>query len=163
MSQSAQVHSIELLEQLRNVLARFGLDGQTALGSAASEIRRVEEALGERLKFWRQQANKRQEELNQARAALSHARALHRGERIGCTEQELAVRKAQDRVREAEDKIIAVRRWQRDLPEVVKDFEAPARSLSGFLEGDLRHALVLLDNKIATLKAYLAIQEKEAT
>ena len=50
-----------------------------------------------------------------------------------------------------------MRRWQRELPELVKDFEGPARGLSGFLEADLRQALVVLENKIAALEAYVSI------
>ena len=155
MTQSAQVHSIDLLKRLHAALARFGLDAQTALGAGAAEIRRVHETLVDRLKYWQQQVNKRQEEVNQARAALSHARALSEGRNTGCVEQELALRKAQDRLREAEGKVITTRRWQRDLPELAKEFEGPARALSGFLESDLRQALVLLEGKIAALEAYL--------
>jgi hypothetical protein len=157
MSQSAQVHSIDLLERLHDALARFGVDALAALASGASEIHRVNDTLADQLKFWQQQVNKRHEEVGQARAALSHARAIHRGENIGTVEQELALRKAQERVREAEGKVVTIRRWQRELPELCKEFEGPARSLSGFVEADLRQALVLLENKVAALKAYVAI------
>ncbi len=157
MSQSAQVHSIDLLERLHAALSRFGVDAQAALAAGAAEIRRVNDTLADRLKFWQQQVHKRQEEVVQARAALSHARALQRGQNVGTVEQELALRKAQERVREAEAKVAAVRRWQRELPELCKDFEGPARGLSGFVEADLRQALVLLQNKVAALKAYLAV------
>jgi hypothetical protein len=162
MSPSAQVHSIDLLQRLHAALARFGVDAQTALGAASAEVRRVHDTLADRLKYWQQQVNKRQEELGQARAALSHARALHRGESIGCVEQELALRKAQERLREAEGKVAVTRRWQRELPELIKDFEGPARGLSGFIEADLRQALALLESKIAALEAYLAAAEHQA-
>ena len=157
MSQSAQVHSIDLLKRLHAVLARFGVDAQTALGGAQMEILRVYNALEERLKFWQREGHKRHEEMAQARAALSHARAMHEGHNIGTIEQELALRKAKERLREAEEKVVIVRRWQRELPELVKDLEGPARALSGFLEADLRQALVLLENKIGAPEGYLAI------
>ena len=76
---------------------------------------------------------------------------------VGCVEQELALRKAQEMLREAEGKVVTVKRWQRDLPQIVKDYEGPARVLSGFLEADMRQALVQLENKIASLEAYMAI------
>ena len=160
MSQSAEVHSLELLRRLRAALARFGEGGQTALAQADLEIRRVLGALEERLKYWQQQVNRRQEEVNQARAALSHARALREGSSVGCVEQELALRKAQERLREAEAKVVTVRRWQRELPNHIKDLEGPARALAGYLEADLRQSAVLLDNKIATLEAYVSAVEK---
>src|SRR5947207_14355942 len=110
MSQSAAVHSIDLLKRFHAVLARFGVDAQTALGAANLELLRTHNALEERLTHWQRQVIKRQEEMAQARAALSHARAMHEGQRVGCVEQELALRKAQERLREAEAKVATVRR-----------------------------------------------------
>jgi hypothetical protein len=157
MSESANVHSIDLLKHLQEVLARFGVDAQTALGSATLEILRVQNALEEKLKYWQQQGFKRHEEMNQARAALSHARALHEGKSIGCVEQEIALRKAQERVREAEAKFTLTKRWLRELPNVAKEEEGPARALSGFLETNLRQGIALLESKVASLEAYFAI------
>jgi hypothetical protein len=157
MSPSAQVYSVDLLRRLHAALARFGIDAQSALDSGAAEVRRAHAALDERLDYWRHQVNKRQEDVNRARADLSHARALAESRHTGCVEQELALRKALDRLREAEEKVVTVRRWQRDLPTIVKDLEGPARALSGFLDADLRQAVVLLENKIAALEAYIAI------
>jgi hypothetical protein len=161
MSESAQVYSIDLLKRLHAALARFGIDAATGLAEGHGEIRRAHDFLADRLKYWQVQVNRRQEEVNQARANLAHARALSEGRNTGCVEQELALRKAQERLREAEEKVVAVRRWQRELPERVKEFEGPAHGLSGFLEADLRQALVLLENKIAALEAYVAITTAE--
>jgi len=160
MSQSAHVQSIELLKRLKEALVRFRIDAEAALGTADSEVRRIEELLVDRLKHWQQQVQKRTELVLQARSALSHARALHRGESVGCTEQELALRKAQERLREAEGKVVIVRRWQRELPNALKDYEGPARRLLSFVEGELRQAIVLLDNKISTLEAYISVSAR---
>lgn len=157
MSQSAQVYSIDLLQRLHTALARFAVDAQTALASGTAEVRRVFDDLEDRLKYWQQQVNKRSEERNVARAALSHARALSEGRNTGCVEQEIALRKAEQRLRDAEEKVLTVRRWQRQLPEIVKEYDGPARGLSGYVEADLQQALVLLMNKITTLDAYVAI------
>src|ERR1051325_2864380 len=105
MTQSAQVHSIDQLKHLHTVLTRFGVDAETALGVGAASIRHVYDTLEDRLKYWQQQIFKRQEAVVQARAALSHARALSEGRNTGCVEQELALRKAQERLREAEGKL----------------------------------------------------------
>jgi hypothetical protein len=156
MSQS-RVYEIDLLKRLHAALARFGNDAQTALGAAAMTIHRTREALEERRKHWLREVHRRQEEASQARSALAHARALHRGQSVGCIEQELALRKALQRLDEAEGKVVTVKRWQLALPDAVKDFEALARGLSGRLDGDLRQSLALLQGKIASLEAYLAL------
>lgn len=157
MSQSAQVHSIDLLKRLHAALARFGVTAQESVAMADLEIRRVHDTLSDRARYWRQQVDRRHEEVARARAALSHARAASRGEGHGCVEQELDLKKAQQRLRDAEEKVAAVRHWQRELPELTKDYEGRARRLSGFLESDLRLALVLLENKVNALEAYASV------
>jgi hypothetical protein len=156
MSQS-RVYEVGLLKSLHAALARFGVDAQTALGAAALAIGRASDALEDRRKHWLQQTYRRQEEVSRARADLVHARALHKGQSVGCVEQELALRKARLSLEQAEGKLAAVRRWQLALPEAVKDFEALARGLSGRLDADLRQSLALLEGKIASLEAYLAL------
>src|SRR5262249_53057640 len=146
----------DLLERLHAALARFGVTAQESLSVANLEVRHVHDALADRLRYWRQQTDRRREDVARARAALSHARAANRGRLVGCEEQELESRKPQERLRQAEEKVVTVRRWQRELPDLTKDFEGRARSLSGFLESDLRRTLVLLQNKLAPLEAYLS-------
>jgi len=162
MSVSANVRSVDRLARLREALARFGVDAQAALAAADQAVCRAEQQLEERLDYWRQMVHRRQEEVAQARAALSHARALHDGQSVGCVEQELELRRAQLRLREAEDKVTITRRWLLQWPVLVKELEASARSLSGFVEADLRQGVVLLDNKVAALQAYQQVAVPEA-
>lgn len=157
MSQSAQVRSLDRLKQLEAALIRFRVDAQTALGAAEMALRRVHDILDERLRYWKQQVNKRQEDVQRARSDLSYARSLHEGKSVGCVEQELALRKAQERLREAEGKVATVLRWQRELPNFEKDLEGPMRGMAGFLEADLRQGIAQLGNKIASLEAYLSL------
>src|SRR5262245_9629917 len=140
MSTTAHVESLELLGRLKAALTRFGHDAQGALAAAETELRRVENGLEERLAFWQAQVLKRQEDLNRARSDLSFARSLHKGKSTGCVEQELAVKKSQERLREAEAKVTVTRRWIRDLPNHVKDYEGPARGLAGLVGADLKQA-----------------------
>jgi hypothetical protein len=157
MSTSAQVRSVQLLEHLHAVLARYGVAAQSALATAALEIRRTQNALHDQLKYWQQQVFKREEERAQARSALAHTRAMSEDRRTGCVEQELALRKAEERLRHAEGKVAAVRRWQRELPDLIEEYEGPARALSGLVEPNLRQGLALLETKVASLQAYLAL------
>lgn len=157
MSSQAQVLSIERLERLKEALIRLISAGQNALALAETAVRRTEETLEERLRYWQQQVVKAREAMIQARAALAHARALHEGKSVGCVEQEMDLRKAQERVRHAEEKVAMAKRWLRDLPLYLKEYEGPARGLGGYLETDVRQSIVLLDNKVTALNAYLNV------
>lgn len=161
MSQSARVGSLDALKALHSALARYGPEALEALGSAEMEIRRAFDYLHNQLKHWQRQAEKHHEDVNRARSDLAHARALRQGERSGCVEQEIALRKAQNRLREAEEKVVAVKRWLLHLPQAVNEYEGPARRLGGFLDTNLKQALALLNRKIDILEAYMAVQTAE--
>jgi chromosome segregation ATPase len=161
MSQSARVHSLDALKDLHAALTCLGPEGQEALGAAEIEIRRVFEFLEDQLKYWRRQVEKRQEDVNRARADLAHARALRQGERSGYVEQEITLNKARHRLREAEEKVVVVKRWLLHLPQAVSEYEGPARRLAGLLDADLKQGLAMLDRKIAVLEAYMAVSVAE--
>lgn len=161
MSQSARVGSIDALKALHAALARFAPDAQEALGAAEMEIRRVFDYLHEQLKYWQRQVEKRREEVNRARVDLTHARAVRQGERSGYVEQEIALRKAQMQLREAEEKVVIVKRWLLHLPQAVNEYEGPARRLAGLLDADLKQGIALLESKIAALEAYTEIHVAE--
>jgi chromosome segregation ATPase len=161
MSQSAQVQSLDALKALHAALARYGPEALGALGAAEMEIRRAFDSLHNQLKHWQRQVEKRHEDVGRARGDLAHARALRQGERSGYVEQEIALRKAQNRLREAEEKVATVKRWLLHLPQAITEYEGPARRLAGFLDANLKQALALLNNKIDILEAYMAVQTAE--
>jgi chromosome segregation ATPase len=161
MSQSARVSSLDALKALHAALARYGPEAQEALGAAEMEIRRVFDFLHDQLKHWQRQVEKRREDVNRARADLVHARAIRQGERSGYVEQEIALRKAQNRLREAEEKVVVVKRWLLHLPQAINEYEGPARRLAGLLDADLKQGLAILENKIDILEAYIAVSAAE--
>src|SRR5689334_16554578 len=123
MNPTAQVHAIEKLADFKDALARFGVESQEALDTAAVEVRRTLDELQDRLKFWQAEVYRRQEDVNRARADLAHSRALHEGRHTGSTEQEIVLLKAQQRLREAEAKVETVRRWLHRLPNAIEEYE----------------------------------------
>ena len=161
MTQSARVSSLDAVKALHAALARYGPEAQEALGAAEIEIRRVFDFLHDQLKHWQRQVEKRQEDVNRARSDLAHARAIRQGERSGYVEQEIALRKAQNRLREAEEKVVVTRRWLLHLPQAIHEYEGPSRRLAGLLDSDLKQGLAVLENKIAILEAYIAVQVAE--
>jgi chromosome segregation ATPase len=161
MTQSARVHSLDALKALAAALARYGPEAREALGAAEMEIRRVVDSLHDQLKHWQRQVEKRQEDVNRARSDLAHARALRQGERSGYVEQEIALNKARLRLREAEDKVVVVKRWLLHLPQAIHEYEGPARRLAGMLDADLKQGVAILQDKIALLEAYAAVPVAE--
>jgi hypothetical protein len=163
MFHSAKIQDVDSLRELHAALAKFGVQAQSALDSANSEIRRALSFLERQQAFWRQEVIRRQEELNRARADLSRHRWIHDGERVGGSEKEMLVHRARELLREAEAKVEMVRRWQRLLPQAIADFEGPGRRLAGMLEADLRGSLAWLESRSAALESYLALHPPEGS
>lgn len=158
MSQSARVNSLDALKALHSSLSHYGPEAQEALGAAEIEIRRVFDFLHDQQKHWQRQVERRQEDVNRARADLAHARAIRQGERSGYVEQEIALRKAQNRLREAEEKLAVTKRWLLHLPQAINEYQGPAKRLAGLLDSDFKQGLAVLADKIAILEAYMAVQ-----
>jgi hypothetical protein len=158
MNPSAHITSYEALPRLHDALVKFGAKGQEALATADAECRHALDKVRERLQHWQRQVNRCNEEVNKARSDLVFRRSLNKDhQRTGCVEQEIALAKAQQRLREAEEKVVVCRRWLTHLPEVIQEFERPARQLAGALDGDMKVSLAIIQAKIAALEAYAGL------
>jgi hypothetical protein len=158
MSESAQVSSIDALKQFRAKLCEFGVDALESLAAIELEIRHVQDWLTAKVKYWQLQARDRGEDLARAKAAMvRHKWGSKDGKGVGTTEVEMEVKKAKHRLEEAEAKIEVTRRWQRELPKSIHEYEGPARQLTGYLEADLKQILAMLDRMTGALEAYVAL------
>lgn len=158
MNPSARVASVEALVELKAALSRFREQAQAALAAADVEVRRSVDSLRDQLVRWQNEVRVQQEELTRAKGFLIQRKwGSQDGKGPGTTEAELAVKAAQQRLRYAEEKIDAVRRWQRMLPQAVEEYEGPSRVLAGSLDTDVRRSIALLEAHIATLEAYLGL------
>jgi predicted nucleic acid-binding Zn-ribbon protein len=162
MRQSARVLSTDALRDFHNSLAKFSAKGREALRVALMDVRHTLDWLETQLKTWSHEVDKRSEEVNRCRAELAVVRSAPENWRSAVTDREIDLRRAQARLREAEEKVTAVKRWRRMLPQELNQYELPMRRLGGFLDGDARYALALLDAKIQALEEYIALAAPEA-
>jgi chromosome segregation ATPase len=154
MNPSAHITSYEALPRLHDALAKFAAKGQEALSVADASIRHALDSVRERLTHWQRQVARCNEDVNLARSELTLRRSLNDGKRAGCVEQEIALARAQQRLREAEEKVVVCRRWLVQLPEAIQEFERLARQLAGTLDADMKVSLSILQKKMAALEAY---------
>jgi hypothetical protein len=163
MSHSARVTSIETVERFRNSLCEFGKEVQDALCAVDMQIRRTVDWLADQAGHWQRQIKVRQEELTRAKIELTSRKYMNRdGKGPGSTDQEKAFRKAEARLKEAESKLANCRRWKPLLDHAIREYQGPARQLSAATDADLKHSLALLDQKLAALAAYLALNPPPA-
>jgi hypothetical protein len=158
MRPPARVTSLDLLRDWRAALLTFRTEAIDALTAAALDVRRAFEWLDDRQRSWAQAVRDRYDRVTEAKAALSRKQWVLPGDRPpDVTEEVKALREAQRRLAEAEDKLSSTRRWGTALHRAVEEYEGPIRRLADLLDGDLPKAAVMLERAIADLQAYLAL------
>jgi hypothetical protein len=158
MAQAARVTSLEALETFKALMCKFGTEAGNALCGIELQIRRAFEWLEDQQKFWQREVRRREELVSRAKNDLIQRQYRADGGRgPGTTEQEKALEEALEMLQQARDKVENCKHWTRALPREVIECQGPSRQLTGMLEADLKHAVALLDRKIKTLEAYVAI------
>src|SRR5262249_22469711 len=71
-------------------------------------------------------------------------------------------RRAQERLKEAEQKLANCKKWAPIFEHALREYQGPARVLSGSLETDLKVAVALLNQKLDALDAYLRVNPPPA-
>jgi len=160
MSQSANVRSIQAIRDFKAAMATFAEDGRNALSSTEMEIRRVRNWLNrDQMAYWQGQIKKRTEQVSIARADLHRRRLSQQGsETVSDTDQKEALKLAQRRLIEAEEKIKIVKKWVPILEHAISEYHATSQPLGDRLSGTLVSSLALLERMATTLDNYAAIQ-----
>jgi hypothetical protein len=159
MSQSARVTSIDALREWKEALVSFRADAQEALIATDLEIRRFFDWLDQQIKFWQAEVRRREDLLQQAKSDLlrKQLRTTPTGREPDTTDEKKAVRRAQERLRNAEEKVERARQLGPELRRAAEEYQTPARRLAGVLDSDLPQALALLEQKLAALDAYIGM------
>jgi hypothetical protein len=155
---SAQVQSLERLLDFQASLATYAHHAQEALCSIDMDIRRAQEWLEERHQFWHAEVRRAEEEVFKAKQELARRRLIRVGDRpADTTEQEINLAKATHRLNHAEQKRSACRRWLRDLPDAVAEYQGRAVNYQTILESDVPRMSAFLDRKMDLLEAYAQV------
>jgi hypothetical protein len=158
MSQ-AQVKSIETLSDFRAALLSFCRGASDALVAVQMESQRtLDWLLHDQFSYWSRQVRERQEKVVQARNDLNRAKlARTSGYEKDYTEQTDALRKAELRLAEAEDKVQRVRRWGHQVRRAIDDYQARARQLADKVGGDPPQIIGVMDRLLGALESYLVL------
>jgi hypothetical protein len=159
MSEAAKVTSIDAIRAFRESLCSFGEDCRAGLTSVDMEVNRAQQWLmRDRVLFWQMEWKRRNQDLSTARAELFRRKLSSvSDEPPDVGEKKELVRVAERRLREAEEKIAAVKRWVNLLQQAISQYHGKSRPLGDKLDSGLPHALNLLDNMTAALDAYIAM------
>lgn len=163
MNPSARVTSIDAVREWKDALAVFQEKAREALVSLDLEIRRAFDWLEDQRRYWQQEVRKWDEKVEEAKRELWRRKNMPIINNLDYIEQEKALRKAQQRLAEAEVRLEKTRKWQVTLRREVDEYQGQGTRLAATLEGEMPRALTLLEQKIAALEAYLAVAPPSTT
>lgn len=153
MAEEAKVRSIDELEAFRAKLIVFAGKARKAIDQASEEVRRTRQWIeSDRLPFWEAQVKKRTRMLEQTQAELMTARMSEFIDNPIIQQQN--VRKARAALEQAEEKLRAVKAWNRNFETTVQPMVKKLESVCQFLDYDIPKGIVHMAQIIRTLDEY---------
>jgi hypothetical protein len=161
MPEQVKVDDFEVFRLFRAALLKFAQTADNSLAGADSQISGMHAWLeNEQGTYWQSQLRKRMEMVAQAREEV-RKKKLYKdstGRTPGAVEEEKVLAKRMAAVAEAEQKILAVRKWLPRLEKASELYRSGTARLVGDLSGEIPRAVNLLDRLAARLEEYVQIE-----
>jgi hypothetical protein len=158
MARGAKVTSIAVLREFRPALIKFVEEGRASLIAAEAECNRTLEWLrNDRVRYWKKELRKRQDDINRCKTELLNKQRSATGEPRSAVEERKALDKAKYRLEEAVTKQANTKRWLRQLEKEHMQYKGMAQALSGQLTRLEDMALHDLDRMAEALEDYVSM------
>jgi signal transduction histidine kinase len=160
MGHLAKVTSIDVIEHFAAALKCFGEDAKTALDGIDMEVRRALNWIQREQKdYWTRQIRRNWDEVNIARKELERKMMFYPGDdRPSCHDERLALEAAKRRLRLAQEKVEAVKRWSHRAEREVNEYIGAVQVLKRWMEFDLPQAQADLARMARALEDYVALE-----
>jgi hypothetical protein len=162
MAEQAKITSVEAIEQFRAALILFLSSARPALEEVSAEIARAKSWLqNDQRRFWENEFRVRQRKLEEAQQELFSARLSNFQESTSL--QQMAVNRWQRAVREAEEKIARLKKWDRELENRSDPLVKQTEQFHSFLTTEMPKAIAYLAQAVKTLEAYASVSAPAKT
>jgi hypothetical protein len=153
MPGQAQITSVEAIEAFRSQLVVYLAAMRPALDEITGEVVRTRAWLeDDRKRHWLAEHRMRSRKLEDARQELFTASMSQTSG--GTSLQQMIVQRTQRALREAEDKLAVIKKWDRDLDNKTAPLVKQMEQLHGFLTVEMERAVAYLDQALTALAAY---------
>ena len=153
MADKAQITSVEAIEAFRAKLIVFLGQARPVMEEVGNEMARTRVWLqNEQRAFWQHELRLRARKLEEAKQELFTATLSKFHESTAL--KLMAVQRAQRAIAEAEAKLLALKRWDRELENRAAPLVKQTEQLQGFLATDMARAVAYLDQALKALDAY---------
>jgi predicted nucleic acid-binding Zn-ribbon protein len=156
MAERAQVTSVEAIESFRASMILFLSKVRPTLEEVSDEVIRLQFWLqNDQRRHWENELRRRGLKLEEARREMFNTALSHLQEATAL--QHMAVQRAQRAVREAEDKLDTLKKWERALEDRTAPLVKQVEELHGFLITEMGRAVAQLVQIVKALAAYAKV------
>jgi hypothetical protein len=153
MAGQAKITSVEAIELFRAALIVFTSQGRPALEEVSSDVMRSRLWLqNDQRLFWENELRQRNKKLAQAQQELFTARLSDFQESTSL--HQMTVRRAQQTVHVAEEKLKSLKKWDRELDNRAAPLLKEVEQLHSYLTGEMPKAIAYLAQVVRALDAY---------
>ncbi len=162
MADKAQVTSVEAIDAFRSRLAVYATKARTAVEEISVEVQRTRQWLQvDQKRYWMEQLHQRRKKLDAALNELSTAQLSKLQDATAA--QQMAVRKAREAIREAEEKLTLLKKWERELEQRADPLIKQTNPLQHTLNHDVPRALAHLEMLVRSLEAYSEVSPRSGS
>ena len=153
MAGQAKITSVEAIELFRVALIVFTSHARPALEEISSEMTRTRLWLeNDQRRFWENERRMRSKKMEQAQQELFTARLSDFQETTSLLQ--MTVNRTQRAVHEAEEKLVRLKKWDRELDNRSAPLLKEVEQMHSFLTSEIPRAIAYLSQVVRALDAY---------
>jgi hypothetical protein len=159
-SEAAYLRDTRALSQLSLALGKFATGVQEAMTQTDAEIRRTQEWLEERARYWHQQVVQARQEVQAAQHALHRCQRSVRYDRDGrpippdCSAEIAHLSYCRRRLQQAEEELRTVKKWQAKIEQAISQYQNSAKRMRGVATTSTKKSQSFLNQKITEIEKY---------
>jgi hypothetical protein len=160
MQGPAYVNSLAAIQDFKNALVMYVAESNQGTTNLETEIRRAYDWIAvDRAQYWRNEIRRANDAVVRAKDELHHARTFKRINDYvpSCIDERKALERAQQRLKLAEEKVEAVKKWTRALQHELNEYAGRMAQFTAALEVDLPKAMAGLERIMSALDSYLSM------
>jgi hypothetical protein len=162
MADHAQITSVEAIAAFRAQLVVYLAQMRPVLEEISSEVARTHAWIeDDRRRFWQQEYRRCSRKLEDAKQELFTATMSRMGD--AASFQQMAVHRAQSELRAIEEKLVVLKKWDRELDNRTAPLVKQMEQLHGFLSVEMERAVAYLDQTLRALDAYRDVAQPSGT
>ncbi len=158
MEGPAKVQSSDALLEAKAALQKFAEDAKAALTAVDADIARFHTWLNtDRVGHWSREIRKRNEEINQAKAAIMRKQLSAAPNPASVVDERKALDRAKRRLEDAERRLASTKRWAVEFEKSAMLCRGSMSSVSEYVYREIPNATGRLERMLGLLEGYAAI------